>query len=85
MDIQIKDIPSIENLIDQLSSNPDVQALIAEVEKVIKGEEPVKNLLGFIPMVTRIAYGLIEKDGTRGAEIEQIVKVIIGLLESKLA
>lgn len=79
------DINSIENLIDEIAVSPSVHALCGEIQKIIDGEEPIKDLLAFVPMIARFAYDLIERDGKRGDEIEQIVKVIIGLFESKMA
>lgn len=84
MEVYVGDVSSIEQLIDQIVDNPEVKELCEEVEKIIRGEEPVKELLAFVPVIARMAYGIIEKDGTRGAEIEQILKVIIGLIESKM-
>lgn len=84
MEISVGNVSSIEELIDQIVDNKSVKELCEEVEKIIRGEEPVKELLAFVPVIARIAYGIIEKDGSRGAEIEQIFKVIIGLIESKM-
>lgn len=79
------DIGSLEKLIDDVSNNVDVAALSEEIKKIISGTEPINNLLAFVPMVARVAYGIVEKDGTRSAEIENIVKIIISLLQNKMA
>lgn len=79
------DVDSLEKLIDTISENTDIKELCEEIAKIIGGKESSKNLLAFVPKLVRIAYQLVEKDGTRGDEIEKMVKVVIVLLESKMA
>lgn len=76
----------LEKLIEDISNNADVAQLIQEIEKIIEGQESKAKLLAFLPIIAKIIYNAIDKDGSEKEYFEmgeQLLQLIIKAVEKK--
>jgi len=83
------DFNELERLIDNVAANPEVMKLIREVEAIVDGKDSTTKLLAFLPIIAKILYEILDKDGTHESTfemVESLIQIILGMVsKQKLA
>lgn len=74
----------LETLIKDVGNNPEVTKLIGEIEAIVEGKDSTTKLLAFIPMLAKVLYSILDKDGKHESTFEMaesLINIILNMIE----
>jgi len=80
------DFNELERLIGNVAANPEVMKLIGEVEAIVEGKDSTTKLLAFLPIIAKILYEILDKDGKHESTfemVETLIQIILGMVSKQ--